>query len=96
MTTEYRRAADYLTSLLSSHRIDDLAAHLKPDLSPPPRLVPGGAMVSDEAIKRRWEILDLPTARAELLDIHTAEQIPAYEHNIENLIGAVKMPVGVA
>jgi hydroxymethylglutaryl-CoA reductase (NADPH) len=96
MTTEYRRAADYLSALLSTRGIDDLAARLKPDLSPAPQHVPGGAMVSEEAIKRRWEILDLPAARAELLDPHTVEQIQRYEHNIENFIGAVRLPVGLA
>jgi len=96
MTTDYRRAADYLSSLLATQGIDDLAARLKPDLRPSPQRVPGGAMVSHEAIKRRWEIVDLPAARAELLDPKTAQQIHAYEHNIENLIGAVRMPVGLA
>lgn len=96
MTTEYRRAADYLSSLLATRGIDDLAARLKPDLSPPPPRVPGGAMVSDEAINRRWQILDLPAVRGELLDPRTEEQIQAYEHNIENFIGAVRTPVGLA
>ena len=96
MTTEYRRAADYLATLLSEHKIDDLAARLKPDLSPPPRRVPGGAMVSAEALNRRWEILNLPAERAELLDARTVEQVQAYKHNIENFIGAVRIPVGIA
>jgi hydroxymethylglutaryl-CoA reductase (NADPH) len=96
MSTEYRRAADYLSALLSEHKIDDLAARLKPDLTPPPPAVPGGALVSREAIKRRWEIIHVPTARGELLDPRTLEQIHLYEHNIENFIGVAKIPVGIA
>jgi hydroxymethylglutaryl-CoA reductase (NADPH) len=96
MTTEYRRAVDYLSGLLSEHNIDDLAARLKPDLSPRPPRVPGGAMVSAAAIQRRWSILDSPAAHAELLDGLAVEQIQAYEHNIENFIGAAKVPVGIA
>jgi hydroxymethylglutaryl-CoA reductase (NADPH) len=96
MTTEYQRAADYLSALLSEHNIEDLAARLQSDLSPPPPHVPGGALVSAEAVNRRWEILDLPDARAELLDSRTLEQTQAYEHNIENFIGAAKIPVGIA
>jgi hydroxymethylglutaryl-CoA reductase (NADPH) len=53
-------------------------------------------MVSAEAIQRRWKILDLPAPRAELLDERTAEQVQAYDHNIENFIGTAKIPVGIA
>jgi hydroxymethylglutaryl-CoA reductase (NADPH) len=96
MTTEYRRAADYLSALLSEHNIDDLAARLKPDLSPPPAHVPGGSIASPEAIERRWNILNSPAAQADLLDARTAEQKHGYEHNIENFIGTTKIPVGIA
>jgi len=95
MTTEYRRAADYLTSLLAKHSLDELSARLKPDFSAPPPHVPGGAVVSPTAIDRRWRILRSAPAQAELLDSRTAQQTQAYKHNIENLIGAVRIPVGI-
>ncbi len=96
MTTEYRRAADFLSVLLSEHNLDDLAARLKPELSPPPAHVPGGSIASDEAVERRWKILNAPAAQIDLLDTHTAQQMAAYKHNIENFIGTAKIPVGVA
>jgi len=96
VTTEYRHAADYLSKLLAEHTIDDLAGRLRPDSSPSPAHVPGGSIISPEAVERRWQILDSPTARAELLDAHTARQMQVYEHNIENFVGTTKMPVGIA
>ena len=96
MTTEYRRAADYLTNLLSKHSFDELSARLKPDLSAPPPHMPGGSIVSPEAIERRWKLLRSTAAQTELLDRRTAEQMAEYKHNIENFVGAVRIPVGIA
>ena len=96
MTTEYQRAADYLANLLTKHSIDELSARLKSDFSPSPRHVPGGSIISPEAVEQRWKILPSPAAEAELLDSHTVQQMKVYEHNIENFIGAVKIPIGIA
>jgi hydroxymethylglutaryl-CoA reductase (NADPH) len=96
MTTEYRHATDYLSSLLADRNLDELAACLRPDSSPSPPHVPGGSIISPGAVNRRWRILGSPAARAELLDAHTMHQMEAYERNIENFIGTVKIPVGIA
>jgi hydroxymethylglutaryl-CoA reductase (NADPH) len=96
VTTEYRHAADYLSKLLGERTIDELAARLRPDSSPSPAHVPGGSIISPEAVERRWQILASPKARAELLDAHTEEQMGVYEHNIENFVGTTKIPVGIA
>ena len=68
MTTKTRHAADYVSKLLAERNIDDLAGRLRPDSSPSPPHVPGGSIISAEAVERRWQILDSPTARGELLD----------------------------
>jgi hydroxymethylglutaryl-CoA reductase (NADPH) len=96
MTTETRHAADYVSRLLAERNIDDLAARLRPDSSPSPPHVPGGSIISPEAVERRWQVLDSPTARAELLDAHSMHQMQAYERNIENFVGTAKVPVGIA
>jgi hydroxymethylglutaryl-CoA reductase (NADPH) len=96
MTTESRRAAEYLTNLLAKHNFDELSARLKPDMSPPPPRMPGGSVVSAAAFDRRWKMLRCSSAQAELLDSSQAQQMAAYQHNIENLIGTVRTPVGIA
>lgn len=96
MTTAYQHAADYLHSLLTASGLDGLAARLRPDMGPPSPHVPGASLISQDTVDRRWQILPQPAARAELLDAHTLQQMLAYEHNIENFIGTVKVPIGVA
>ncbi len=96
MTTARGRAADYLSTLLAEHSLDELAARLRPSREPFPPHIPGASVISPEAVERRWEILATAAARPELLDGHTMQQMAVYEHNIENFIGTVKMPIGIA
>jgi len=96
MTTEYRHAADYLSKLLAQRSIDELSARLRPDTSPSAPHIPGGSIISPDAVERRWQVLDSPASRAELFDTHAAQRMQVYEHNIENFIGTAKIPVGIA
>lgn len=48
-------------------------------------------------IQRRWDLLaHAASSQAELLDAHTAHQVEAYRGHIENAIGSVNVPVGLA
>ncbi|MDD3450134.1 MAG: hydroxymethylglutaryl-CoA reductase [Gammaproteobacteria bacterium] len=96
MTTGYRRAADFLSGLLAESDLDELAERLRPDPGSPSPHVPGAALVTPEAVERRWEILPHPVEREDLLDARTRAQMALYGHNIENFIGTVKLPVGLA
>ena len=96
MTTAYQHAADFLKSLLTQGQLDELAARLRPDKGAPSPHVPGATLISQEALDQRWQILAPPAARAELLDAHTRQQMLVYKHNIENFIGTVKVPIGIA
>lgn len=96
MTTAYQHAADYLNSLLTKRGLEELAARLRPDMGASSPHIPGASVISQEAVTRRWQILTPPAARAELLDAHTQQQMVAYGHNIENFIGTVKVPIGIA
>jgi hydroxymethylglutaryl-CoA reductase (NADPH) len=64
--------------------------------SRPPR-VPGGTGVAPNDLERRWRLLAGRTMdRAALADPQTVAQLAAYQGNIENAIGSVKVPVGLA
>jgi hydroxymethylglutaryl-CoA reductase (NADPH) len=66
------------------------------DPAPAPK-VPGGARLTPEAIARRWQVLEAaPEFQAALLDPQTLAQSECYRRNIENFIGTVKVPVGIA
>ena len=62
-----------------------------------PPHVPGGCALTDDALAQRWALPDLPAAsREELADPRTLEQRDAYARAVENFIGTVKVPVGLA
>lgn len=96
MSTDRHNATEFLRRLLAAGSPEELTARLAPRDDPPPPKVPGGGSVSDEALDRRWALLGHAAAREQLLDAQTTAQKDAYRHNVENLIGTVKVPVGLA
>jgi hydroxymethylglutaryl-CoA reductase (NADPH) len=97
MPADHRHARDYLGRLLQQHSEQELAQRLAPKFGPPAARIPGGALISSDALERRWQILqDCASSREALLDPQTAGQMECYQRNIENFIGTVKVPVGLA
>lgn len=97
MTVSDRNASDYFSTLLAHYSLDDMAKRLQPRHDAQRPHMPGSAAISPEVVSKRWELLDhATTARAELLDPHSAQTMTRYEHNIENFIGTVKVPIGIA
>jgi hydroxymethylglutaryl-CoA reductase (NADPH) len=96
MAIHYRRIADYLRSALAGRGLDELA-RLRPRHDPSRPRVPGGSALTDEAVAARWALPDLPaSAREVLADSRTLEERETYARNIENFIGTVKIPIGLA
>lgn len=97
MSADRRQATEFLLRLLGTRTPEEVTAKLAPRTDPPPPKVPGGSSTSPEAVGRRWELLPHAAAtREHLLDAHTAAHADAYRRNIENLVGSVKVPVGLA
>jgi CRISPR-associated protein Cas6/Cse3/CasE subtype I-E len=65
MATDYRRASDFLASLLDTHTIDEMAKRLRPRSHGQPAHIPGGAIISQESVERRWRVLANPTVTRE-------------------------------
>ena len=62
----------------------------------PPR-IPGGNSVSDDHVESRWQLLNLHAqSKAALFEYGSGGSLEPYRNNIENCIGTVKMPVGLA
>src|SRR5262245_10962457 len=95
-STDRRHADDHLQRLLAAGSVEELAQRLAPRHDPAPPKVPGGSVLTDEAVGRRWELLSQPASREQLLDPQTDAQKDAYKRNVENFIGTVKVPVGLA
>jgi hydroxymethylglutaryl-CoA reductase (NADPH) len=97
MSADHRQATSHLDRLLKSRSRDELSQRLAPKHSDVPAKVPGGAHVNEETVERRWQLLSIgKDARAQVLDPHTQTQMEAYKQNIENFIGTVKVPIGLA
>ena len=97
MTTGHRHASEYLAAALAGTSMEELAQRLRPHTEAQPTHIPGGAVISAEALDRRWAMLGASTeVRGEISDAHTSAQMQAYRRNIENCIGTVKLPVGIA
>ncbi len=97
MSTHHRHANDFLQRVLRSRSIEQLQGELSPKLHEGPAKVLGSSVLSDDAIRRRYELIgDADAIRAELFDEWTQRRKDAYEHSIENFIGTVKLPVGLA
>lgn len=97
MSTDHRRAHSYVDRLLSAHSLNELKQQLEPKPENPSPKVPGGSHLTTEIIEQRWQMLNIrPESRDALADSQTLTQIEQYRHNIENFIGTVKLPVGLA
>ena len=96
MGTGYRRIVDYLRDSLPGRGPEQIERLNRRHEPAPPR-VPGGSAVTEDAIAERWQLPGLPAgARAEIADVRSMEQRDAYARHIENFIGTVKVPVGIA
>jgi hydroxymethylglutaryl-CoA reductase (NADPH) len=96
MSIDQRKALDSLRALLKAHGPEELLKKLAPKHHARPAKVPSGSEISAEAVEARWAALPKSDARKELLDPHSASHAAVYARNIENFIGTVKVPVGVA
>ena len=97
MSTDHRRITSVIEDLLRTRSAANLSDSLTPHDDTPAARVPGGPLVSPEAIRRRWEAIggSEETQRI-LLDSETRGQAELFAQNIENFIGTVKVPIGIA
>lgn len=93
MATENTRALHYLEQLQELDSSQGLSERLAPNFDKLPPRVSGGSQVSASAIERRWELLNVSVESKAALHELSPE---IYQKNIEQFIGTVKLPVGLA
>jgi hydroxymethylglutaryl-CoA reductase (NADPH) len=98
VSSDHQHAGKHLRRLFSQGDAAQLTARLaaKPPESttPLPPRVPGGSLTDPAAVARRWEALGRAPDPA-LWDADSP-QTSIYAKHIENLVGAVSVPVGLA
>lgn len=96
MTIDHRSAISTLKGLLGTHTPQQLLDKLAPKHADVGPRVPGGGPTPD-LVAERWAALpQRDGAQSELFDESAARAAPLYVRNVENYIGTVKVPVGVA
>jgi hydroxymethylglutaryl-CoA reductase (NADPH) len=97
VSRDHRHISRHLEELLEKRTPHELRVQLTPTTDGLPPKVPGGSRLTAEAVECRWQVLPAGVeARDQLLDPLTARQMEIFQGNIENFIGTVKVPVGLA
>ena len=98
MPTTAIKAAEFLKHHhLQGPDVEAVAKRLRPTNVPPATRVRGGARLTPEAVAKRWSLLKASSqARETLADPETLAGMECYERHIENFIGTVKVPLGLA
>ncbi|NOX93285.1 MAG: hydroxymethylglutaryl-CoA reductase [Gammaproteobacteria bacterium] len=97
MATQQHRANQYLAHLLKKYSLEQLKDRLSPKHDTSARSIPRDPRITEKTVAQRWEALECDVSvQQELLDERTQKQQAVYQRNIENFIGTVKLPVGIA
>ena len=91
------RVAKFLKRLLENRSALEVAQSLSGPSPPHVPRIPGGSSVSLSAINKRWDLIPHSAeGRRALLPADAESELASYQHHIENCLGAVKLPVGIA
>jgi hydroxymethylglutaryl-CoA reductase (NADPH) len=97
MSATQQAAQKHLNDIAEGLSPEEIARRLSPKHHASPPRVPGATQTEPAVVDKRWAILaHTPAARASIADDATLAQHAAFARHIENFIGTVKLPVGVA
>lgn len=97
MSASKDHACRHLHDIAGSLSPAEIAQRLEPKHGPAPGRVPGATQTDPVVVGKRWALLPhAAAARPEIADAATLAQHAVFAHNIENFIGTVKLPVGLA
>ena len=95
MASNEDRVGKFLRRLLQRRSALEIAQTLARDERAVPARVPGGSSISPASLEQRWKLLNVTeSSRRALYD--PSVSLGPYERNIENCIGTVQVPVGLA
>jgi len=87
---------NYVKSILGTSTVEEAADRLLPDPSPPKFEIPAWGKISNERARKAFDKIGLdPEIRNALLN-EESDDLSEYQGNIENAIGLLKIPIGLA
>ena len=97
MSKGYRDLREYIQLLKGDQPAEAFFKNLGPQMESPAVKVPKTLCNTLESANAIWDTLPLPPKSREILcDSQALQDVPAYDTNIENYIGTVKVPIGLA
>jgi hydroxymethylglutaryl-CoA reductase (NADPH) len=97
MPASHDRARNHLERLSTGLSPEELARRLAPKLHASPPRVPLATQSTPDVVDKRWALIPHAAgARAEIADAASLSRHELYARNIENFIGTVNLPVGLA
>ena len=91
----YQEASRYFAEIFKNLSVEEFKNRLSPKKGESLKL-PNNIYVNNDLIEKRWDIINNSDAKAIILDHQTKQEMSVYERNIENFIGTVNVPVGLA
>lgn len=85
----------HLDTLFQNDDLESLDAKLKPSTDQPARPHRPNAKTTKERVHKQWKALR-QEPHPDLYDNWTEESLSTFEGNIENCIGSIKLPLGIA
>lgn len=96
MTGKRGLTQDHVARMLGGGSVDDAALRLKSDPENLPSVPAGSAKVTRERAEAFWEEIGGDPALRDILLNGCADEVAGYQGNIENFIGLMRMPLGLA
>ena len=95
MSATHDGARKHIHEMAAGLSAEEIQHRLSPKDHDAPTRVPGSPL--PETLEKRWALLPHAAAsRPDLADPSTVERQAAYARNIENFLGTVKLPIGLA
>jgi hydroxymethylglutaryl-CoA reductase (NADPH) len=97
MPTPLKQARSFVERHLGTETPAALRTRLQPNGAATRERIPGGTLLNPERVNERWRVLNASeTTRAALADVASLAGMEAFARNIENFVGTLKVPVGIA
>ncbi len=96
MTGKRGLTQEYAARILGNESPQHAAERLRPDLQALPHVPAGSAQISRERARALWDEIGGDPALREILLERAPDELRLYQGNIENAIGVLRMPIGLA
>ena len=96
MTGKCGLTREHVARILGNESLEHAAQRLRPDMETLPHVPAGSAKVSAERARALWNEIGGDPGLREILLERAPDDLAIYQGNIENAIGLLRMPIGLA